>query len=96
MNLKVEKHIARENEKRIPVMKWRDKREVLLLSQKDTDNFQINKNKRGVEKYTPKIIHDYNEAKSAVNLSDSVKCLLTRFLSEEQSNGTENWILNYS
>ncbi|CAG5035482.1 unnamed protein product [Parnassius apollo] len=64
---------AKENSKGITVMKWRDKREVCLLSTKHSIGFIKTKNKRGIEVIKPKIIlMDYNKAKAAVDLSDQM------------------------
>lgn len=58
-------------------MKWRDKREVLLLSTKHSDTLRESRNKRGVVVKKPKIILDYNQAKSAVDLSDQMSAYST-------------------
>lgn len=56
---------AQENERGVTVMKWKDKRDVLLLSTK----FIKIVNKRGQEKYKPKLVIDYNGTKGAIDLS---------------------------
>lgn len=63
---------AKENSKGITVMKWKDKRDVCLLSTKHSIGFRKTKNKRGIEVIKPKIIMDYNKAKAAVDLSDQM------------------------
>ncbi|CAH2006536.1 unnamed protein product [Acanthoscelides obtectus] len=63
--------VARENERGICVMKWRDKRDVLLLSTKHTDvmqDIQI----RNETKSKPLAIIDYNKGKSSIDLSDQM------------------------
>lgn len=52
--------VARENERGIRVMKWHDKRDVLLLSTKHTDVMQEIK------------VVDYNKGKSSIDLSDQM------------------------
>lgn len=70
--LKPGQYTAAENDKGITVMKWRDKREVSLLSTKHTTKFVTTTNKRGQSKRKPEIVVDYNRAKSAVDLSDQM------------------------
>lgn len=70
--LKRGQHIARESTDGITVLKWKDKRDVLVLSTKHTDRFQNITNKRGQVVSKPKIILDYNKAKGAVDLSDQI------------------------
>ncbi|CAH2087976.1 unnamed protein product [Euphydryas editha] len=69
--LKAREYSAAENDKGITVMKWRDKREVSLLSTKHTAKFFTTTNKRGQSK-KPQIVVDHNKAKSAVDLSDQM------------------------
>ncbi|XP_052745804.1 piggyBac transposable element-derived protein 4-like [Bicyclus anynana] len=69
--LKKGEYIARESRDGITVMKWRDKRDVLVLSTKHSDRFgMIKKRQNTVMK--PQIIIDYNKAKGAVDLSDQM------------------------
>ncbi|CAG4960467.1 unnamed protein product [Parnassius apollo] len=70
--LKPGEYSAAENDKGIIVMKWRDKRDVSLLSTKHTTKFVTTTNKRGQSKRKPQIVVDYNKAKSAVDLSDQM------------------------
>lgn len=63
---------ALENEKGITLMKWRDKRDVLLLSTKHSTKFVKVTNKRGHEIYKPIIVTEYNKTKSAIDLSDQM------------------------
>lgn len=69
--LKRGEHIARESDDGITVMKWKDKRDVLVLSTKHSDRF-LTITKRGKAVLKPKIVIDYNRAKGAVDLSDQM------------------------
>ncbi|CAK1595465.1 unnamed protein product [Parnassius mnemosyne] len=62
---------AKENEDGITCMKWKDKRDVYLLSTKHSIGF-TRTYKRDKEIIKPKIVKDYNSAKSAVDLSDQM------------------------
>lgn len=62
---------AKENGDGIICMKWKDKRDVYLLSTKHNATFSRTV-KRGKEIIKPKIVVDYNSAKSAVDLSDQM------------------------
>jgi hypothetical protein len=70
--LKTGEYKAKENENGITVMKWKDKRDVLLLSTKHSTKFVTTTNRRGHEKYKPEIVRDYNRTKSAIDLSDQM------------------------
>lgn len=74
--LKRGEYIARESEDGITVMKWKDKRDVLVLSTKHSDRFQT-VTKRGKTVLKPKIVLDYNRAKGAVDLSDQMAAYST-------------------
>lgn len=63
--------IAQENSKGITVMKWKDKRDVLVLSTKHSDEMENITTKKGVC-CKPKIIIDYNKGKTAIDLSDQM------------------------
>lgn len=63
--------VARENERGICVMKWRDKRDVLLLSTKHTDVMQEIQ-VRNETKTKPLAVVDYNKGKSSIDLSDQM------------------------
>lgn len=71
-HLKPGEFSAKENENGITVMKWRDKRDVCLMSTKQSVRFVKKKNRRGIETIKPKIVIDYNKAKAAVDLSDQM------------------------
>ncbi|XP_028027231.1 uncharacterized protein LOC114240762 [Bombyx mandarina] len=60
---------AKENEDGMTCMKWKDKRDVYLLSTKHSIGFSRTL-KRGKEIIKPKIVTDYNNAKAAVDISD--------------------------
>ncbi|CAG5000597.1 unnamed protein product [Parnassius apollo] len=75
--LKPGEYISRENQRGITVMKWRDKREVLLLSTKHSNILKESVSKRGLVTKKPKIILSYNQAKSAVDLSDQMSAYST-------------------
>ncbi|XP_046969102.1 piggyBac transposable element-derived protein 4-like [Vanessa cardui] len=74
--LKKGEYIAKESEDGITVMKWRDKREVLVLSTKHSVRFH-NVTKRGRIISKPQIIIDYNKGKGAVDLSDQMTSYCT-------------------
>lgn len=69
--LKPGESIARENERGICVLKWKDKRDVLMLSTKHSNGFRtVLKKGKAVRK--PKMIFAYNMAKGSVDLSDQM------------------------
>lgn len=53
-------------------MKSKDKRFVLLLSTKHSTKFVKTTNRRGVSKYKPNKVVDYNKTKRAIDLSDEM------------------------
>lgn len=69
--LKKGEYIAKENEDGITIMKWKDKRDVLVLSTKHSTKL-CNIKKRGKVLKKPAIIIDYNKGKGAVDLSDQM------------------------
>lgn len=71
--LKRGQQVARESNTGIVVLKWRDKRDVLVLSTVHTDSLKSVAN--GSEK--PDIIIDYNNCKSFIDLSDQMKSYST-------------------
>lgn len=74
--LKKGQYVAKESADGITVMRWRDKRDVLVLSTKHSVRFQtVVKHRRQVSK--PKIVVDYNKAKGAVDLSDQMTAYQT-------------------
>lgn len=63
--------IARENKKGITVLKWKDKRDVLMLSTKHSAEMTtVHKKFYSYEK--PKIVVEYNLGKSSVDLSNQM------------------------
>ena len=70
-NLKRGKIIARENNQGITVLKWKDKRDVLVLSTKHSSEMTNVKTKRGFCS-KPKIMVEYNKAKTCIDLSDQM------------------------
>lgn len=64
--LQREQYIAKENKEGITILKWKDRRDVLLLSTKHSTT----KTNRFLIK--PKIIIDYNKSKTAIDLSDQM------------------------
>lgn len=74
--LKRGQFVAKESSEGITVMKWKDKRDVLLLSTKHSVQFQ-NVRKRNKVISKPKIVIDYNGAKGAVDLSDQMAAYST-------------------
>lgn len=74
--LKADEFSAQENGEGITAMKWKDKRDLLLLSTKHSVGFRRIIKKRK-EKIKPKIVVDYNHAKSAVDLSDQMSSYTT-------------------
>jgi len=59
-----------QNENNIVIMKWKDKRDVLMLSTKHKDNLIETTNKRAQKLFKPKMVMDYNKAKGFVDISD--------------------------
>ncbi|CAK9824132.1 PiggyBac transposable element-derived protein 4 [Anthophora retusa] len=69
--LKRGKAIAKQNKKGITILKWKDKRDILVLSTKHSSEM-VNVQSRSGNKLKPKIIVDYNRGKATVNLSDQM------------------------
>lgn len=63
--------MAMENEDGVTVLKWKDKRDVLMLSTKHSDKFAVVV-KKGKQIRKPKVILDYNKSKGSVDLSDQM------------------------
>ncbi|XP_050315486.1 piggyBac transposable element-derived protein 4-like, partial [Anthonomus grandis grandis] len=70
--LKIGEHLIRENAQGISVLKWRDKRDVLLLSTKHSDSMVFTQNRMGNFKHKPQMVVEYNAGKSAADLSDQL------------------------
>ncbi|KAL6416736.1 hypothetical protein ACFW04_013189 [Cataglyphis niger] len=62
---------AKENRDGITLMKWKDKRDVLMLSTKHSVE-TVTVRKHGSDRVKPKLIVDYNDAKSSVDISDQM------------------------
>ncbi|KAL4125889.1 hypothetical protein QTP88_010126 [Uroleucon formosanum] len=62
--------IAKQCNKGITVLKWKDKREVLMISTKHSDAQSTIINKRGKEVIKPQVIIDYNIGKGLVDVTD--------------------------
>lgn len=56
----------------IVILKWQDKKDVLMLSTKHVDN-KVKVNTRSGEVEKPEAVRDYNKCKSYIDLSDQVK-----------------------
>lgn len=70
-NLKRGDVIARENKNGVTILKWKDKRDVLMLSTKHSAEMTTIQ-KRNCSKEKPKMVVEYNLGKSSVDLSDQM------------------------
>lgn len=70
--LKIGESIAQECKQGIVVQKWKDKRDVLMLSTRYGGEM-ITMQKRGKEKQKPKNVLEYNKYKAYIDLSDQLK-----------------------
>lgn len=69
--LKVGESIARQNSDGIVVQKWRDRRDVLMMSTKHDDSMMTVSRRNGtVEK--PAMVVDYNQNKQGIDVSDQL------------------------
>lgn len=57
-----------ENERGITVLKWKDKRDVLMLSTKHSNEFCTVQKKNGKSVRKPKMVVAYDKAKGTVDL----------------------------
>lgn len=64
--------IARESNTGVIVSKWKDKRDVLMLSTKHV-NENVTVQTRNTEVLKPKVVVDYNNSKAFIDLSDQLK-----------------------
>lgn len=62
---------AKQNERGITVLKWKDTRDVLMLSTKHDDKMVEKEGRRGVKR-KPEVVCDYNKGKGSVDLSDQM------------------------
>lgn len=67
--LKKGKIIAGQNQNNIVVLKWKDKRDILMLSSKYKNNTVL-MNKRGKQVVKLQMLIDYNKAKGFVKICD--------------------------
>lgn len=74
--LKTGQTISAQSNTKIGVIKWQDRREVLMLSTKHKDQL-LSVSKRGKEVMKPKAVLDYNKAKSFIDLSDQMSSYST-------------------
>ncbi|KAL0278096.1 UNVERIFIED_CONTAM: hypothetical protein PYX00_000005 [Menopon gallinae] len=63
--------IAKENNQGITILKWKDKRDILVLSTKHSSEV-VNVECRSGGQIKPQIVVDYNRQKSAVDLYDQM------------------------
>jgi len=74
--LKKGEFIAQQSSNNIVVLKWRDKRDILIISTKHTDEFiEIQKRNRMIKK--PLSVEDYNTGKSYIDRSDQMSSYST-------------------
>lgn len=69
--LKRGEQVARQKDNQYTVLKWRDKRDVLMISTCHGDSTSKVKTKRG-DVMKPDVIIDYNEAKKGIDISDQL------------------------
>lgn len=69
--LKKNEITSKENEKGITILKWKDKRDVLMLSTKHADETASMDRRSGVI-VKPQAVIDYNKGKSSIDLSDQM------------------------
>ncbi|KAJ8937948.1 hypothetical protein NQ318_013204 [Aromia moschata] len=74
--LKKDEVVAQENERGICVLKWRDKRDVLVLSTCHS-NETVQVQRRGKKINKPQAIIDYNKGKSSIDISDQMSSYST-------------------
>lgn len=63
--------VARQNKNKTIVLKWKDKRDVLMLSTKHDDSVTTFM-KKGKECTKPAVVLDYNKGKTFIDLSDQM------------------------
>ncbi|CAH1998424.1 unnamed protein product [Acanthoscelides obtectus] len=68
---------AAESNSGIMIQKWKDKRDVLTLSKKHTDELLIIRSGNNKELQKPAAVVDYNKHKAYIDLSDQVKSYTT-------------------
>lgn len=68
--------ISRQSSTGCTVLKWNDKREVLMLGTRHDDSM-TNATRKGEDLEKPSIIVDYNKSKAFIDLSDQLKSYAT-------------------
>jgi len=68
--LKKGKIVAQKSNTGILILKWKDKKDVLMLSTKHEDNIRQIQTKIGTEVRKPEVVLDYNRGKGLVDVSD--------------------------
>lgn len=69
--LKRGEKIALQNDQGIMVLKWKDRRDVLMLSTKNLDAMTAVRTRSG-EKFKPDVVEEYNTGKSFIDISDQL------------------------
>lgn len=62
----------RRNRKNVIVLKWKDKRDVLMISTKHNASIVKSISNRGKESVKPEIVHDYNKNMSGIDRADQM------------------------
>lgn len=62
----------RRNRKNIIVLKWKDKRDVLMISTKHTASMVRATSSKGKESIKPQIVHEYNKNMSGIDRADQM------------------------
>ncbi|XP_025425482.1 piggyBac transposable element-derived protein 4-like [Sipha flava] len=65
--------VAKINNKGVTVLKWKDKREVLMISTKHTNKIISVDRSRKTVKQKPEVVVDYNTGKGYINLTDQLQ-----------------------
>lgn len=63
--------VAKKSDREIMVLKWRDRRGVLMISTKHSNTIEEVMTKRGI-KLKPKVVIDYNRGKGYIDLCDQM------------------------
>lgn len=75
--LKKGEKIARESNTGVVVLKWKDKRDVLMLTTTHDDTMLNVQSENGKSIQKPQVIIDYNNSKAFIDLSDQMKAYST-------------------
>ena len=68
-----EETVARINNKGVTVLKWKDRREVLMISTKHTNKIINVDRSRKTVKQKPEVVVDYNTGKGYIDLTDQLQ-----------------------